>query len=295
MAIKEPFGDRVFLFCVYVFLGLILIVVLYPLIYILSSSFSSPQAVISGRVWLLPVEPSLAGYKAIFQNPSVMTGYANSLFYTFFGVLINVTLTVMLAYPLSRSTFVGRNFIMVLLIITMMFSGGLIPYYLTVKMVGILDTRWAMLLPGALAVWQVIIARTFFQSTIPKELGEAAELDGCSDLGFLWRVVLPLSKPILAVLVLMYAVGHWNAYFEALIFLKSPDLYPLQIVLRNILILNSIDASMMVDANQMAARQGLRDLLKFSLIVVATLPVLAIYPFVQKYFVQGIMIGSIKG
>ncbi|MBW7454076.1 ABC transporter permease subunit, partial [Paenibacillus sepulcri] len=138
-------------------------------------------------------------------------------------------------------------------------------------------------------------ARTFFQSTIPKELGEAAELDGASDLGFLWRIVLPLSKPILAVLVLMYAVGHWNAYFDALIFLKSQNLFPLQIILRNILILNSIDASMMVDANQMAAMQGLRDLLKFSLIVVATLPILILYPFVQKYFVQGIMIGSLKG
>jgi putative aldouronate transport system permease protein len=184
---------------------------------------------------------------------------------------------------------------MMILVFTILFSGGLIPTYLTVKAVGILDTRWAMLLPGALAVFQVIVARTFFQSTIPKELGEAAELDGCSDIGFLWRVVLPLSKAILAVLILFYAVGNWNAYFDALIYLKSPELYPLQIILRNILILNSIDASSLVDANQMAARQGLRDLLKFSLIVVATVPILCIYPFVQKFFVQGIMIGSIKG
>lgn len=293
--IKESWGDKLFLFGVYLFLVIILVVVLYPLVYIVSSSFSSPRAVVSGSVWLLPVEPSLAGYKAIFNNPQILTGYANSIFYTFFGVLINVSLTVMLAYPLSKPTFFGRGLMMVIIVITMMFSGGLIPYYLTVKALGLLDTRWAMLLPGALAVWQVIIARTFFQSTIPKELGEAAELDGCSDIGFLWRVVLPLSKPIIAVLVLMYAVGHWNAYFEALIFLKSPDLYPLQIILRNILILNSIDASMMVDANQMVARQGLRDLLKYSLIVVATVPVLAIYPFVQKYFVKGIMIGSLKG
>ncbi|MGG4033032.1 carbohydrate ABC transporter permease [Paenibacillus cisolokensis] len=293
--IEESWGDKLFLFGVYLFLVIILVVVLYPLVYIVSSSFSSPRAVVSGSVWLLPVEPSLAGYKAIFNNPQILTGYANSIFYTFFGVLINVSLTVMLAYPLSKPTFFGRGLMMVIIVITMMFSGGLIPYYLTVKALGLLDTRWAMLLPGALAVWQVIIARTFFQSTIPKELGEAAELDGCSDIGFLWRVVLPLSKPIIAVLVLMYAVGHWNAYFEALIFLKSPDLYPLQIILRNILILNSIDASMMVDANQMVARQGLRDLLKYSLIVVATVPVLAIYPFVQKYFVKGIMIGSLKG
>lgn len=294
-AIRESFGDKIFLTLVYVFLAAVLLVVIYPLLYILSSSFSSPQAVISGKVWLLPVDFSLAGYRAIFSNPQIMTGYGNSLFYTVFGVLINVSLTVMMAYPLSRSTFYGRGFLMGLLVVTMMFSGGLIPYYLTVKNLHLLDTRWAMLLPSAMAVWQVIIARTFFQSSIPKELGEAAELDGCSDLGFLWRVVLPLSKPILAVLVLMYAVSQWNAYFEALIFLKSQNLFPLQIILRNILILNSIDSSMMVDANKMAAMQGLRDLLKFSLIVVATVPVLAIYPFVQKYFVQGIMIGSLKG
>ena len=294
-AIRESLGDRLFLAAVYAFLTIILLAILYPLVYILSSSFSSPQAVVAGRVWLLPVEPSLAGYKAIFANPQIVTGYLNSFFYTFFGVLINVCLTVMMAYPLSRSSFYGRNVLTFLLIITMMFSGGLIPYYLTVKALGILDTRWAMLLPQALAVWQVFIARTFFQMNIPAELAEAAELDGCSDLGFLWRVVLPLSKPILAVLVLMYAVAHWNAYFDALIFLRSEHLFPLQIVLRNILILNSIDSSMMVDANELQARQGLKDLLKYSLIVVATLPVLCIYPFVQRHFVQGIMIGSLKG
>ncbi|OXL82312.1 sugar ABC transporter permease [Paenibacillus sp. SSG-1] len=294
-AIRESVRDRIFLGLIYIFLFCVLVVVIYPLIFILSSSFSSPQAVVSGRVWLWPVDFSLMGYKVIFSNPAILTGYINSFIYTVLGVLINIVMTVAIAYPLSKSTFVGRNLIMMILVFTILFSGGLIPTYLTVKAVGILDTRWAMVLPGALAVFQVIVARTFFQSTIPKELGEAAELDGCSDIGFLWRVVLPLSKAILAVLILFYAVGNWNAYFDALIYLKSPELYPLQIILRNILILNSIDASSLVDANQMAARQGLRDLLKFSLIVVATVPILCIYPFVQKFFVQGIMIGSIKG
>lgn len=294
-AIRESVRDRIFLGFIYFFLFCVLAVVIYPLIFILSSSFSSPQAVVSGRVWLWPVDLSLAGYKVIFSNPAILTGYINSFIYTVLGVMINIVMTVAIAYPLSKSTFVGRNAIMMILVFTILFSGGLIPTYLTVKAVGILDTRWAMVLPGALAVFQVIVARTFFQSTIPKELGEAAELDGCSDIGFLWRVVLPLSKAILAVLILFYAVGNWNAYFDALIYLKSPELYPLQIILRNILILNSIDASSLVDANQMAARQGLRDLLKFSLIVVATVPILCIYPFVQKFFVQGIMIGSIKG
>lgn len=293
--IRESLGDRLFLALIYLFLVIVLAVVIYPLIFILSSSFSSAQAVVSGRVWLWPVDFSLEGYKVIFSNPAILTGYTNSFLYTVSGVVINVVLTVAIAYPLSKPTFVGRNLIMMLLVFTILFSGGLIPTYLTVKTLGILDTRWAMLLPGALAVFQVIIARTFFQTTIPKELSEAAELDGCSDIGFLWRIVLPLSKAIIAVLVLFYAVGIWNSYFDALIYLKSPHLYPLQIVLRNILILNSIDASSLVDANQLAARQGLRDLLKFALIVVATVPVLCIYPFVQKYFVQGIMIGSIKG
>ncbi|WP_217593847.1 carbohydrate ABC transporter permease [Cohnella sp. GbtcB17] len=294
-AIRESVGDRVFLALIYIFLCCVLVAVLYPLIYIVSSSFSSAQAVVSGKVWLWPVDFSLMGYKVIFSNPAILTGYMNSIIYTLLGVSINVVMTVAIAYPLSRSTFVGRNLIMMLLVFTILFSGGLIPTYLTVKAVGILDTRWAMVLPGALSVFQVIVARTFFQSTIPKELGEAAELDGCSDIGFLWRVVLPLSKAIIAVLILFYAVGIWNAYFDALIYLKSPELYPLQIILRNILILNTIDATALVDANQMAARQGLRDLLKYSLIVVATVPILCIYPFVQKYFVQGIMIGSVKG
>ncbi|OAX48106.1 carbohydrate ABC transporter permease [Paenibacillus sp. AD87] len=293
--IRESYGDRLFLLGVYAFLSVVTIVVLFPLIFIISSSFSSPQAVVSGKVWLLPVDFTLEGYKAVFRNPQIVFGYLNSLYYTVIGTAVNVALTVMLAYPLARKTFYGRNFIMVLLVITMMFEGGLIPLYLVVKNLHILDTRWAMILPGAMAVFQVIVARTFFQTTIPEEIAEAAELDGCSDIRFITSMVIPLSKPILAVLTLMYAVGHWNAYFDALIFLKSPELFPLQIVLRNILILNSIDPTMVTNVDQMLAQQGLKDLLKYSLIVVASAPVLIIYPFVQKHFVKGVMIGSLKG
>lgn len=293
--IRESYGDRLFLLGVYAFLSVVTIVVLFPLIFIISSSFSSPQAVVSGKVWLLPVDFTLEGYKAVFRNPQIVFGYLNSLYYTVIGTAVNVGLTVMLAYPLARKTFYGRNFIMVLLVITMMFEGGLIPLYLVVKNLHILDTRWAMILPGAMAVFQVIVARTFFQTTIPEEIAEAAELDGCSDIRFITSMVIPLSKPILAVLTLMYAVGHWNAYFDALIFLKSPELFPLQIVLRNILILNSIDPTMVTNVDQMLAQQGLKDLLKYSLIVVASAPVLIIYPFVQKHFVKGVMIGSLKG
>lgn len=294
-AIRESKGDRLFIAFVYMFLTLILVIVAVPLIYILSSSVSSPQAVTSGKVWLFPVDFTLDGYKAVFRNPQIGVGYLNSLFYTVVGTVVNVALTIMLGYPLAKKTLYGRSFFMVMLVITMMFDGGLIPYYLVVKDLHLLDTRWAMILPGAMGVFQVIVARTFFQTTIPDELSEAAELDGCSDIRFIFSIVLPLSKPIIAVMTLMYAVGHWNAYFDALIFLRSPDLFPLQIILRNILILNTVDASMMANVNQMQAQQGLKDLIKYSLIVVASAPVLIIYPFVQKHFVKGVMIGSLKG
>jgi len=294
-AIKEPVSDKILLGIIYTVLIAVLIVVLYPLIYIVSSSFSSPQAVVSGRVWLFPVEFSLKGYTAVLNNPRIWLGYYNSLIYMVVGTLISVSLTFALAYPLSKRTFYGRSPIMYMIIITMIFSGGLIPYYLTVKGLGLIDTRWALLLPQAVAVWQVFIAKTFFQESIPEELNEAAAIDGCSDLRFLWSVVLPLSKPVVAVLALMYAVTAWNSYFDALIFLKNVDLYPLQLILREILIQNSVDNSMMVDIRTMEARQGMKDLLKFSLIVVSSLPVLIIYPFVQKHFVKGVMIGSLKG
>lgn len=291
--IKESFTDRLFLTCVYIFLTLILIVVLYPLIYIVSASISSPAAVTSGKVWLWPVDLSFKGYEIIFGNSQIVTGYLNSLIYTIFGTLISVTLTVLIAYPLSRKTFFGRNLLMVFIVFTMLFYGGLIPTYLVVKALGMVDTRWALLIPNAIAVWQVIIARTFFQTSIPDELVEASEMDGCSDLRFLWSVVLPLAKPIIAVLFLMYAVGQWNAYFDALIYLKNPDLHPLQLVLRNIIILNTSTGGM--EASEMLERQQLADLMKYALIVVASLPVMLIYPFVQRHFVKGMMIGSVKG
>lgn len=291
--IRESVGDRIFLIAIYVILTLVLIAVLYPLIYIVSSSISSPSAVVSGKVWLWPVDISFRGFVTIFRTPLIMTGYGNSLIYMGAGTLISVTLTVMLAYPLSRRTFVGRNIILVLVMFTMLFSGGLIPTYLVVKELGMIDSRLALLIPNAIWVWQVIIARSFFQSTIPSELIEASAIDGCSDWRFLRSVVLPLSKPILAVLVLMYAVGQWNAYFDALIYLKSDKLFPLQLVLRSIIIQNNSAGAM--DISIQVQRAQLAELLKYSLIVVATLPVLIIYPFVQRYFVQGMLVGSIKG
>ncbi|WP_425464928.1 carbohydrate ABC transporter permease [Paenibacillus dokdonensis] len=293
-SIRDSVTDKFFLGIVYIFLSLVLLLILFPLLHILSASFSSPSAVTSGKVWLWPVDFSLIGYKAVFQNSDILVGFGNSFFYTIVGTLVNVSFTAMLAYPLARKTFYGRGLIMILLVFTMFFDGGLIPNYLLVKSLGMVNTRWAMIIPGALAVFQVIIARTFFQS-IPEELAEAADMDGCSDMRFFLRIVLPLSKPILAVLFLMYAVGHWNAYFNALIYLKDSSMFPLQIFLRNILILNSENSDMLTNVNSLLVQQGLKDLLKYSLIVVSTAPVLIIYPFVQKHFVKGVMIGSLKG
>lgn len=293
--IKETAVDRTFLVAVYVLLATFLLAVILPLMYILASSFSSPEAVSSGRVFLWPVDFSLKGYQTALANPQIVTGYANSLFYTLAGTVVSTVMTVCIAYPLSRHGLAGRNVIMTLLLFTMLFSGGLIPTYLVVQHLGMLNTRWALIIPQAVAVWQVIIARTYFRSAIPDELTEAAELDGCNDLRYLWSVVLPLSKPMIAVIALMYAIAQWNSYFDALIYLKDPGLYPLQLVLRNILILNTASGGAVADVSVQMQRQQLADLLKYSLIVVASVPVLLIYPFVARYFTKGVLIGAIKG
>ncbi|MEV0286452.1 carbohydrate ABC transporter permease [Kribbella sp. NPDC050820] len=292
--IQESRTDRMFMFCVYLLLIVFLAVVLLPLLYIVASSFSSPEAVSSGRVLFWPVEFSLRGYRAVFENPQIIQGYVNSLFYTVVGTLVSVVMTIAIAYPMSRRTLVGRNVVMSLILFTMLFTGGLIPTYLVVQQVGLLDTRWALIVPQAIGVWQVIIARTYFRTVIPEELVEASQLDGCGDLRFLWSVVIPLAKPMIAVIALMYAIMQWNSYFDALIYLKNPDLFPLQLVLRNILILNTYSGGA-IDASVVLQRQQLADLLKYSLIVVASVPVLLIYPFVARYFTKGIMIGAVKG
>ncbi|GAA1721560.1 carbohydrate ABC transporter permease [Kribbella yunnanensis] len=292
--IREPRTDRIFLICVYLLLTVFLLVVLLPLLYIVASSFSSPEAVSSGRVLFWPVDFSLRGYEAVFQNPQIVQGYVNSLFYTVVGTIVSVVMTIAIAYPMSRRTLVGRNVVMTAILFTMLFTGGLIPTYLVVQSAGLLDTRWALIIPQAIGVWQVIIARTYFRTAIPEELVEASQLDGCGDLRFLWSVVIPLAKPMIAVVALMYAIMQWNSYFDALIYLKNPDLFPLQLVLRNILILNTTGGGA-VDASVVIQRQQLADLLKYSLIVVASVPVLLIYPFVARYFTKGIMIGAVKG
>lgn len=286
--------DVAFDYLVNAFLFICMLITLYPIIVVISSSFSDSNAVLSGKVWLYPIGINVKGYEAVFKYPMVVKGYANTLFYTGAGTLLNVVLTVMAAYPLSRKDFSPRRLIMLLFTFTMFFSGGMIPSYILVDSLGIMNSRWAMLLPTAMATYNMILTRTYFQSTIPDELLEAAQLDGCTDIRFIIKVVLPLSKPILAVIALYYAVGHWNAYFNAFLYLSDSDKYPLQLVLRTILIQNEVDP-MMVSAEELVARESLKNLLKYALIVVSSVPVLMLYPFVQKFFVRGVMIGSIKG
>jgi putative aldouronate transport system permease protein len=292
--IKETRSDQIFTIANYIVLTLFLLAVLYPLIFILSASMSDPLAVSAGRVWLWPVDINFSGYQAVVEYNTIVRGFLNSVFYAGVGTLVNVTLTLLAAYPLSRRDLWGRNWFMLLFVFTLLFSGGLIPTYLVVHDLGLLNTRWALILPTAMAAWNMIITRTYYQVTIPNELLEAARIDGCDDFRFFLRIVLPLSKPIIAVNALFYAVAHWNQFFNALIYLTDESLFPLQLVLREILIQNTVDPTQM-DVAEMVQRQELRDLLKYTLIVVASIPPLLAYPFVQRHFVRGIMIGSLKG
>lgn len=288
-------GDRLFYIAVDILMAALLIVVLYPLIYVVSSSFSAPNAVLNGQVVFLPVDPNVEGYRAVMQYPMVLDGYRNSIAYTILGTLINVSLTMMCAYGLSRKNLPLRNLFMFLFTFTMYFSGGLIPNYLLMRDLRLIDTIFAIILPGAISTYNMIIARTFIQSSIPSEMLEAARVDGCSDARYFFQMVLPLSKAILAVISLYYAVGHWNAWFDAFIYLNTREKYPLQLILREILISNQLDNSLSMDADARRKMQGMVDLMKYSLIVISSLPVMFLYPLVQKYFIKGVMIGSLKG
>lgn len=279
-AIHDTRGDRIFIVFNYIFLTIVLIVVLYPLVYVLSASFSEPAAVTAGEVRLLPVRFTLIGYEKIFQHPAIMQGFANSVFYAVVGSLINVVMTILAAYPLSRKDLPGRRILGVVFFFPMLFSGGLIPFFLVVRDLGLLNTRWALIIPTALSVWNVMITISFFRTSIPEELLEAAQLDGCNDFQYLLRVVLPLSGSIIAVLFLFYGVWHWNQYFLALIFLNNKELYPLQLIMREILVFNQLDLSMLSDIQQMAIQQGMKEQLKFTVLVVSSLPVMMIYPIV---------------
>ena len=293
-AIRRTRADRAFDLMDYIFLTIAFLLVAYPLYFVVIASVSDPIAVYEGRVILYPIKPTLEGYRRILSYSTLFTGYKNTLLYTLVGTSINVVLTITAGYALSRKELVGRNVMMMGVMITMIISGGMIPNYLLVRSLRIYNTMWALILPGAVSTWNLIVTRTFFQQTIPDELREAADLDGCSDTAFFLRVVLPLSASIIAVMILFYAVNHWNSYFNALIYLSSTAKYPLQLVLRNILIVNTLD-DMVNDVATQAAQQRMGDLIKYGMIIISSLPLLILYPFLQKYFVQGVMIGAIKG
>ena len=279
-----------------VFLSIIAIIILYPLIYVFSASFSDAMSVTSGKMYLWPVDVTLENYAEVFKNKNIVLGFRNSIIIMVAGTALNLVMTVLAAYPMSRRDLWGGGVLMKLITFTMFFSGGLIPSYLLVtKTLGLMNNWLALILPGAISVYNMIIMRTYFVSSVPFELQEAAEIDGCSMFGILLRIVLPLSGPVVAVIGLYYAVGHWNSYFNALLYINEEALQPLQLYLRKVLTLNNSQQLMQMGADE-AARQAMRaETIKYSVIVVSSIPMLIIYPFVQKFFVKGVMIGAIKG
>lgn len=284
-------GDRIFLIIDYVFVFLVVCITIYPFIFIVSASISDPGAVGRGEVWLLPKGFTLDSYIRVLQDPLVWRSYYNTLWYVVVGTAVNIFMTTITAYPLSRKNFSARNKIMLFIGFTMFFSGGMVPTYLLVKNLHLLNTRWALVFPVAISTWNLIIMRTFFEG-IPESLHEAATIDGCSELGILTRIYIRLSGPVMAVMVLFYAVAHWNSFFTAMMYLNDEKMAPLQILLRKILI--QYDSNdMMKDLSQ--GRDVVGQTIRYSTIVVSILPIIMVYPFLQKYFAKGVMIGAIKG
>lgn len=272
-------GDKVFDIVNYTLLTLIMVIVLYPVLYIVAASFSDPQAVVSGEVFILPVRPS----------------FANSVYYLVVGTLLNLVMTMLCAYPLSRKEFRARGGIAMFFVFTMYFSGGLVPSYILVNSLHLTNTRWAMIIPSAMSTYNMIICRTYMTNSIPDEMYEAAQIDGCTPWKYFLSIVTPLCKPILAVLTLYYGVAKWNDYYTAMIYLRDDTLMPLTIVMKEILIQNKIDMTQIGNASNLAKLQGMSELLKYSTIVVASVPVMLLYPLVQKHLVKGVMIGAVKG
>lgn len=287
-------GERIADILLILVMLFVILITLIPFVYVISMSISDPLAVLQKKVWLWPVGFSTGAYKLVFHTGGVLRAYYNTIWYTVVGTFINVAMTVLAAYPLSRRTFVGRKYFMVFIVITMFFSGGIIPTYILVQDLGLYNTRWAMVLPGAANAFLIIVARTFFQTTIPESLIEAAKIDGANDLKVVWKIVLPLSKPILAVLSLFYAVAHWNDYFTPLIYLPDSKLQPLSIFLSKVLLQNNEGLLGVGGAANTTVQSALTIQLKYALIIVVIVPIICVYPFLQKHFVKGILIGSLK-
>jgi multiple sugar transport system permease protein/putative aldouronate transport system permease protein len=289
------FGDKVFYIVITLVLTLFFLAVLYPCVYVVSAAFSSGEAVNAGKVVLLPVNFSVESFKLVLSDPDVYKSFLHSIFYMAAGTLVSVALTLCAAYCLARRDFPGGGFFMLLFTFTMFFSGGMIPKYLLVSRLRMTNTIWAVILPSCISVYNLIVTRTFMANSIPKELFDAAMVDGCSDFGYFFRIVLPLSKSIIAVLVLFFGVSRWNAYFEPMLYLTKRSLYPLSLIVREYLILSKFDASNIADPEKATKINEIMGGMKYALIVISTVPVMVLYPFVQKHFAKGVMIGSIKG
>jgi putative aldouronate transport system permease protein len=290
--IQKSLGDRIFDCFNYLLLTLLMLVTLYPFMYVVFASLSTPSELVkhTGILWK-PQGFFLDGYKLVLKNPMIIIGYKNTLFYVAAGTVLNVFFTALFAFVLSRRNVYWKKYMMIMVVITMFFSGGMIPGYINIKNLHLLDTRWALIIPGLISTWHLIIMRTSFQA-IPYELEEAAKIDGASDFRVFAQIILPLSLPLLAVMVLFYGVDHWNSWAGALIYLRDRNLFPLQLILREILIQNSTtDTTNLADSSD----PFLGEVVKYATIIVSTLPILVLYPFIQKYFAQGVMVGALKG
>lgn len=288
-------GDRVFQTAVYAIIVLIAVFTLYPLIYSLSASVSEPREILNGHVWLYPVNITTNAYQRVFRSADIQSGYLNTIIYAVAGTALNLLMTIAAAYPLSMKDMKGRNFITIMITFTMFFSGGMIPTYINIKNLGLLNTRWSVILPGLINVTNLLILRNYFINSVPDELHEAAEIDGSSPMNTLFTIILPLSKSILVVITIYYFVAHWNAYFDAMMYITKRNKWPLQVFLRQILLLSQM--------GDMAETMGADDAntallyasLKYAIIIIAALPLIIVYPLVQKFFEKGIMLGSVKG
>lgn len=292
MLVKQSIGEKIFEITIMILLLLICAAVLYPVILVVSGSFSDPVAVMANEVVLWPVRFTLKVYKMVFKNAEIWTGYRNTIIYTVVGTIVSVFMTMLGAYPLSRRDFYGKNIFMGIFTFTMFFGGGMIPTYLLVKRLNLLNSMWSLILPGAVSTWNMIIMRTFFQNSIPMELQEAAFIDGANDISVFWRIIIPLSTPIIAVMVLFYGVGYWNSWFSALLYISDRSKYPLQIILREILIQSTTEN---MSGGAITDQEMIGEGIKYATMVVATVPIMCLYPFLQRYFVKGVMIGAIKG
>ena len=292
--VRRQGRDVVFDAILYSICTVLLLMILYPLWFIVIASFSDPSAVAGGHVWVWPVGFTLDGYDELLKQPKVWLGYRNTIAYTVVGTLIGLAVNIPAAYALSRKDLWGRKGLMGLYVFTMFFSGGLIPIFLTVQQAGLYNTFWVLVLPFSVSAYNIIVARTFFETSLPPDLWDAAQIDGCGNLRFFFTMALPLSKAVISVIALWTAVGQWNSYFNALIYIRDENLYPLQLIMRNILITNQNFAALGTgEAAMIAMRRA--NLVRYAMIIISTVPIMCVYPFIPKYFDQGVMIGAVKG